>query len=205
LVLNLLTGHVSPQFHVVVDDFFETLRISAGNPLPKSDWQKATGFIRSAQHRRTVESMSPLAPPKNDGMDQESNMQTQEEDDKMTNDENEIIDFQQPPCTSDEETGQSTDDRHKQDDTIRTRSGRVSKPTERMLESIEQQMNGVVSLFVEWEVYHDDSYTIQTEMENPMAFVASTNPDVMYLDQAMKEPDRAKFRRSHVKRSEGTH
>jgi hypothetical protein len=30
-------------------------------------------------------------------------------------------------------------------------------------------------------------------MENPMAFAASSNPDVMYLDQAMKEPDREKF------------
>jgi hypothetical protein len=79
------------------------------------------------------------------------------------------------------------------DDAIRTKSGRVSRPTERMLESIQQQMDGIVSLFVEWEVYHDDSYTIQTEMENPMAFAASSNPDVMYLDQAMKEPDKDKF------------
>jgi hypothetical protein len=31
-------------------------------------------------------------------------------------------------------------------------------------------------------------------MENPMAFAASSNPDVMYLDQAMKEPDRDKFK-----------
>jgi Reverse transcriptase (RNA-dependent DNA polymerase) len=197
LVLNLITGHVSPQFHVVVDDFFETLRISAGNPLPKSDWQKATGFIRSAQHRQTRESMNPLAPapPKDDSMEQESELQMQEEN-MTTTDENETVAFQQHPWN---ENGQSTDDRPKPEDTIRTRSGRVSKPTERMIESIEQQMNGVVSLFVEWEVYHDDSYTIQTEMENPMAFVASTNPDVMYLDQAMKEPDRAKFEEAMLK------
>jgi hypothetical protein len=36
LVLNLTTGHVSPQFHVKVDDFFETLRPSAGNSISKS-------------------------------------------------------------------------------------------------------------------------------------------------------------------------
>jgi hypothetical protein len=85
------------------------------------------------------------------------------------------------------------------DDTIQTKSGRVSKPTERIMESIQQQMDGIVSLFVEWEVYHDDSYAIQTEMENPMVFAASANPDVMYLDQAMKEPDRDKFEEAMLK------
>ena len=44
LVLNLETGHVSPQFHVVIDDFFETLRPSAGNVVPKSKWQRVTGL-----------------------------------------------------------------------------------------------------------------------------------------------------------------
>jgi hypothetical protein len=48
LVLNLVTGHVSLQFHVVIDDFFETLRPSTGNAIPKSDWQKMTGFVKGA-------------------------------------------------------------------------------------------------------------------------------------------------------------
>jgi hypothetical protein len=45
LVLNLMTGHVSPQFHVVFDDLFETLRPYAGNDIPKSLWQEKAGFI----------------------------------------------------------------------------------------------------------------------------------------------------------------
>jgi hypothetical protein len=39
LVLSLTTGHVSPQFHVVFDDLFETMRPSAGNVEPASLWQ----------------------------------------------------------------------------------------------------------------------------------------------------------------------
>ena len=31
--------------HVVVDDLFETMRPSAGNALPQSKWQEATGFL----------------------------------------------------------------------------------------------------------------------------------------------------------------
>jgi hypothetical protein len=44
LVLNLATGHVSPQFHVTFDDLFETLRPSSGNVLPESNWQLKTGL-----------------------------------------------------------------------------------------------------------------------------------------------------------------
>jgi hypothetical protein len=44
LVLNLRTGHVSPQFHVLFDDLFETLRSSSANSVPSSQWQVQTGF-----------------------------------------------------------------------------------------------------------------------------------------------------------------
>ena len=73
---------------------------------------------------------------------------------------------------------------------LTTQSGRVLIPTVRMQESLAQQGRGIVSLFVEWEVFHDESYEIQDQLENPIAFVASTNPDVMYIDQAMKEHDK---------------
>jgi hypothetical protein len=36
LVLNLQTGHISPQFHVQHDDLYDTMRANAGNPLPVS-------------------------------------------------------------------------------------------------------------------------------------------------------------------------
>jgi GAG-pre-integrase domain len=45
LVLNLITGHESPQFHVEFDDLFETMRPSAGNHPPPSLWQQKAGFL----------------------------------------------------------------------------------------------------------------------------------------------------------------
>ena len=39
----------------------------------------------------------------------------------------------------------------------------------------------------------ESQYAIQKAMENPMAFAAMTNPDILYWDQAMKAPDRDKF------------
>ncbi|KAI2498176.1 hypothetical protein MHU86_16319 [Fragilaria crotonensis] len=51
LVLNLKTGHVSPQFHVTFDPKFETVRHSLGNLSPPSDWQKLCGFKASSTSR----------------------------------------------------------------------------------------------------------------------------------------------------------
>ena len=39
----------------------------------------------------------------------------------------------------------------------------------------------------------ESKYAIQKLMGNPMAFAATTNPDILYWDQAMKAPDQDKF------------
>jgi hypothetical protein len=42
LVLSLLTGYVSAQFHLKHDDFFETVR--EVNAMPQSKWQELAKF-----------------------------------------------------------------------------------------------------------------------------------------------------------------
>ena len=76
---------------------------------------------------------------------------------------------------------------------ITTRSGRASIPTKRWEESQQQQKDNLVALHVSWELYHDGGYIIEEELDDPIAFLVSTNPDTMYLQQAMKAPDRDKF------------
>ncbi len=49
-VLNLKTGHVSPQFHVTFDPKFE-VRQSLGIFSPPSEWQKMCGFKASSPSR----------------------------------------------------------------------------------------------------------------------------------------------------------
>ena len=212
LVLNLKTGHVSPQFHVVFDDFFETLRPSAGNSRPISEWQKMTGLrkTKSLKKTKSVREYEPNIPIS-------ETMRWAEDEVGTTLNEKEMRVQQEinaEPGTSDVGThSQDTDTTENQTTQARaentsnqenqgattTRSGRVSRPTTRMMESVAQQIQGIVSLFVEWEVFHDDSYKIQEQMENPIAFVASSNPDVMYMDQAMREPDRPEFEKAMIK------
>ena len=80
------------------------------------------------------------------------------------------------------------------------RSGRVIHNTSRYEQSISQRSQGLVA----WEILLDQDeqedvptaalqYTIQKALENPLAFAASDNPDILYWDQAMKAHDRDKF------------
>ena len=203
------TGHVSPQFHVVFDDFFETLRPSAGNPRPVSDWQKVTGLKKTKSLRplKTSREYTPSIPmsetvrwTEDEIMDHEIEMpvENQTSGDQHTRNEN-TIDVNVEASEQSVVDTTATDTPSNQGATT-TRSRRVSRPTSlRLTESLEQREAGIVSLFVAWEVFHDDSYKIQDDMENPIAFVASTNKDVMYVDQAMREPDKPEFEQAMIK------
>jgi len=46
-VLNLITGRVSPQFHVQFDPSFQTAKRSFGGTSPPSLWQEVCGFGKS--------------------------------------------------------------------------------------------------------------------------------------------------------------
>ena len=81
-----------------------------------------------------------------------------------------------------------------------TRSGRVITNTSRYDQSVTQRSQGLVA----WEVLIDQDkredlptastkYAIQKALEDPIAFPASYNPDILYWDQAMKAHDRDKF------------
>ena len=77
-----------------------------------------------------------------------------------------------------------------------TRSGRIVKSTPRYEQSINQRDQGLVALEVLLDQDNrediptaESQYAIQKAMENPMAFAATDNPDILYWDQAMKAHD----------------
>jgi hypothetical protein len=228
LVLNLQTGHVSPQFHVVFDDLFETLRPSAGNMAPKSEWQTQTGFVHvgkqkksRAQRARPTKYDAPamgIIPDSEMGINEPTASEESVPMDEAV-DEPESADWDEtwtsnnqqapddvladvnptevPPIPAQAPTHTTFGERAQQSlNWMKTRSGRISKPTTRWAESMTQQQQGIVSLHVAWEVFHDGGYDIQDDMEDPIAFTASTNPDIMYLDQALKEPDSKQFQQA---------
>ena len=81
-----------------------------------------------------------------------------------------------------------------------TQSGRVIKNTPRYDQSISLRDQGIVA----WELLIDQDeledqpttatqFATQKALEDPIAYAATTNPDILYWDQVMKAHDRNKF------------
>ena len=49
---------------------------------------------------------------------------------------------------------------------------------------------------VETKPTQNDQFILQRRLSNPITFVASADPDIMYYHQAMNEHDHEQFRRS---------
>jgi hypothetical protein len=97
------------------------------------------------------------------------------------------------------------------------RWSRRHKPTRRLIESQEQAKHGSADMRAylankshpsdcvcssnegatndyDTDIYHgEDEYEIQRNMSDPIAFAASSDPDIMYLHEAMREPDKKQF------------
>ena len=95
---------------------------------------------------------------------------------------------------------QATEQSPQNSSICQTRSGRVVVNTSRYNQSLTQRSQGLVALevLVDQDEREDvttasSKYAIQKALEDPIAFAASCNPDILYWDQVMKAPDRDKF------------
>ena len=84
--------------------------------------------------------------------------------------------------------------------TTTTRSGRAVRPTARYQQTLAQREQGIVA----WEILVDQDeqetiptakqqYELQVQLAEPIVYAASSDPDILYLHEAMKAPDRAQF------------
>jgi hypothetical protein len=206
LILNLATGLVSPQFHLKFDDLFETIKDHDTYPNRGKD---ATHFrkkrpksgdsgsrIRGQPEATTQEdSGNPpvlgtiVAEESGPPLNQDANPP---EEPPTANTYNHDAGRLQPAV---ETTG------------VRKWSRR-HKPTMRLIESQTQARTNDQTAFVsmvsgresnqkndyDTDVYHGaEEYEVQRQMAYPIAFAASSDPDIMYLHEALKQPDRKQF------------
>ena len=210
--MNPRTGHVSPQYHVKHDDFFET--VSTGKKTnfdtPKPDWKYLSKLLIKQQKKSRQQQSTTMPEGGNllwpirattsssqhwttEAMDDQPQDQLNEPAnlDPMPQHEGGIPAQQQPPVP----TNDAPPPTQRQ-----TRSGRVIRSTTRFEEGMQQREQGIVA----WEVLVDQDeqedaptaevqYELQKQLEHPMAFAASADPDTMYITEAMEQPDRAKF------------
>jgi histone deacetylase 1/2 len=200
LVLNLETGFVSPQYHVSFDDHFETTRKGAASLLPQPKWQERAHLVMTE-----IESQRQTIPP--EVSDSRESTQ-QEKSSPIREAVTEIFSASPQPSTtqttmnsiagsaplpindqiaiSPETTGPPvpTTTAAVPTDGIVTRSGRVSRPTTRLIEVLDATLTD-----------GEDHDEFCTEEKHPLlfAFAASADPDTMYLHEAMRQPDRLQF------------
>ena len=211
LVLNPRTGHVSPQFHVKFDDFFETVQSKDTDlDAPEPQWKYLSGFAAHKDKldkrsngplgallapRRRPTTAQPLATAIEDITTEQQPLTNEDAGDVEPSEADALAPIVTTPPT------QQAPAQVPQDSAIRqTRSGRVVTNTPRYEQSMRQRNQGLVA----WEVLLDQDeredvptaasqYAIQKALEDPIAFAALCNPDILYWDQAMKAPDRDKF------------
>ena len=212
LVLNPRTRHVSPQFHINFDDFFEMVQSKDTDlDAPEPQWKYLSGFaIQKGQPKtRTTGPLGDLLAPRC-GPTTAPPLATTTED--LTTQQQQPIMHQDtgdvepdntvsPTLLSPQPPTQQAPTQAPQDSAIQqTRSGQVVTNTPRYDQSVRQRSQGLVA----WEVLVDQDeredvptassqYAIQKALEDPIAFAASSNTDILYWDQAMKARNRDKF------------
>jgi hypothetical protein len=164
LVLSLATGHVSPQFHCQFDDLCDTLKPLTGNPTVPFLWQEKTGFKEAIQAKQLTFEKVCAKPSATAEVQQQVILERIEQPEER---DDQVYDADGEPDQLEEERQEEldapiVDDETTQDTILKpTRSGRVPKPTSRWRASREQQEQRLVSLYVPWEVFHDNKFELQ--------------------------------------------
>ena len=210
LVLDLQTGHVSPQFHVVHDSTFLTVQ----NDTTKYQWSLKAGFEQKAsqssttkpkqqstntkpkkrKHNATIsnEQIAPIAKPTEHSSPEDQSKQSLSENDANQQfPENYKNNSKQTPSEGQTQTmGRSQSQQQR-------KSQRQRKPVQRLLMAMKTEMLPTSEGDIEGEIFCLQSIFPDHDVYEPqdplLAFKASTNPDMLYYHEAMKEKDKKHF------------
>jgi hypothetical protein len=205
LVLSRETALVSPQFHVAFDSSFHTVKTDEFD----SQWQLKAGFVAqresTSKKRKAPAEAVPLprgqavqweAPP--EGVAQAPDpkrKRTEQQANRVDGLQGELNNMLQhhnrteSPPASETRTPPETEIQGS-----RT-SSRTTRPAERLIEAMIVEIKDVTKHDVEGEIFCLEAmFPAREEIDNPLvAFKATSDPDTMYLHEAMKEPDGGEF------------
>lgn len=219
LVLSLTTGLVSPQYHLIHDEFFET--IDRKLPTPPAMWRTKAGLTREthgptvtqtdipSEERILMEDdtqmrnshQAPTTDPCAATHNDETSAVQQLELFPSSSEGEKILKHTQVNSNNAGPTGPPTEQEPSVNaSAVSKRTGRVRKLTRRFRESIQQgqmRYSGYTATY--FEALHEEDFKLQDDMKDPIGFKASTDPDTMYYHQAMKAPDKEQFISAIVK------
>ena len=196
-VLSLTTGLVSAQFHVSHDDFFETVNSGEKN-VQQSSWMILAGFKRGQKQQSPQLERDTTLQVEHDNTPQFTQQPVEAINDNLITEPTSINDGEQSREVA-------IDDNHEDQapSLVLGRGHRVKKLTQRMQESVEQRRENIVAYSVEDKInYYSRAemrdYDEQDKMSDPIAFKASTNPDILYYHQAMQAHDKDAFKQAVI-------
>jgi hypothetical protein len=218
LVLKI-TGCVSPQYHCCFDDFFETTRHGGPDVSGTICWQKLARFDRATTILSEVSApiqhsfMYPETPSEDAVSLEEISVvppfhKFAADNQSVSDGDSQVTENLQPSCqtrashqnegvTSVEPTVTAGTSQH----------GRVCKMSQRMAESVTQGMHYMAhqSTLSETneDLFHDAYLELQEKMQNPIAFHAEMMGDILYLQQALRQPDAKEFMQAVIKEVNG--
>ena len=184
LVLSLTTGLVLPQYHLAWDDHFQTTRDGSGVGIPEPTWMEATGFEEGKDKERPPKAMSPPTPGE-EVADRPPAEPPLPEPPPADQEENEYV----PPDLPPHQAANQEPPLHGTEAAPPRRSTRTPKPTQRY----QQWLNSLQTEEVAFEAVHASASGRDILDVHPLAFAASSDPDTMYLNQALRAPDREEF------------
>ncbi|GAX15565.1 hypothetical protein FisN_3Hu032 [Fistulifera solaris] len=209
LVLNLQTGRVSPQFHVTLDSLFTTVKNSTKQERPVSLWQEQAGFVAASERKSTTDPPAPdaefsLLPPAaaSEGapvippqLEREQQPPSSTAESAPTTSNQERPEAENPVETSQEAfQSQPTSATAPKNIPIATRrSSRKHSAPKRLIAAMEIQIRDQQ---IQGEIFSFQAMFPEEEEDTGhplLAFKATSDPDTMYLHQAMKEPDKDQF------------
>ena len=193
LVLSLLTGYVSPQFHLKFDDFFETVQDTTS--LPQSKWQLLSGFITSKGKKQQT------ATP-------QQGVSTQSPDPRSSSHNNDPLEFDlvDPDRETDQSSAQEPSDpdllplEHREEAApVRTPHPDATRRSTRKTTPIRHYMHETAHAVLD-DTDAIEDYEVQTAAEDPIAFAASkSDPDTLNFKDAMNAEDSAAFKKAMLK------
>ena len=183
LVLDRQTGLVSPQYHVKFDDDFTTVEQDSFD----SDWLIKAGFVArddDDRQKRPIDK-TPLQIP---GLLKRKDSQASKGENNTPNESNKELEkkrkYEKKPPSKRSEVKKLR------------RSPRLNIGSESIEEllSMETKIASQQNSDVPGEIFASANNDIMSEGDGDlMAMKASTDPDTMYLHQALKQPDKRKF------------
>ena len=225
LVLNLQTARVSPQFHVRIDSMFHTVKNATRQVRTISRWQEVAGFTGSTaatddqptNNSNSKEKTKAQAAPEASVIPPAEYLHPIPQGTQQADGENSWLSGSEgasahsnptqasegapeaPQQSSAEETSSSrtSSEPQRQDTPSLRRSSRPRTAPERLIEAMQTELEDQdipFELFSLQAMFPDSAYS--TDENALLAFKATSDPDTMYLHEAMREHDRDEFKKA---------